>query len=225
MKFFQKLAEQYTYTLSFGALILLCTTPFNLLFPDPSYCYSGGVSSLYLYITAPFNIGCEASLLQLGTPDGLNNFLANFVEALGIVAVVEFLIRDKSQLYRRNLFVAAVLASYACSLISYSLPTMRGLQVGTSIVAISYWLYLIRFTVEKAWDGLKAKKNIKDYALWASVAVILGFFVFFSYTVQNATGHAMGGALFVLFFWGMLIKPDWLEEYVRIMKGKQARKK
>ena len=73
-----------------------------------------------------------------------------------------------------------------------------------------------------------AKRSAKNYimsVIMAWIAFMSGVYVWFGYTVQNASGHALGGMLFILFFWIMLIKPDWWEDYVRIMKGKQARKK
>ena len=216
MRFLDDLAKQHRFTLLYAALILIATIPYNLVFPDYSACNSGGLPHFLLYSTAPFNIGCEASLMQLGTKGGNDNFLNNFALALLPLALVEFFVRKEDPRYMRNIFAAAIMAAYFASMVF--LWVANGKQVGTSIVALSMLLYLIGFSIKAAWQAMP---NFWKALPMVFLAVIEIFGVYGIYSLQNAAGHALGGFFFVLFFGMMKIKPDWWESYKQMLQPRK----
>lgn len=205
-KILRNLYEHYKFTLFFCLMILLVSIPYNLLVPPEYYCTNSGFVSMYMYLTSPFNIGCETNLMNMDTESGKVLFLANFTFPLIFTIIVETALYLETERYRRNVFFAAFLASYALQVITVVFMQMK--SVGTSVVGVSMLVFLVYWFGRKAWFN---RKNLLKFLLSCVLALSCAWVSYTAYSGDNLFGHVVGAGFFLLLLACVLIDPMWDE--------------
>jgi len=209
--FFALLLERYWFTLLFGAVILATTLIYNLALPQDQYCVTHGWATLYAYLTSPFNIGCEADLMSVGSNEGGLRFIGNFTIPLVLAFIAETTMRSWTPVRKRNVFLSAITASYGVC--AFSSLLAGGNTVGTSIIGISMVLFLIYRFLDMGLLLQKRKNRFVAFLAYAAAIFFIGI-GYLMYSPENWIGHAAGGALFILIALGFDKNPDMLATWI-----------
>jgi len=209
-EFLRLIVRDYPFTLALGAVILLVSMPFNVLLPPSQYCGNWPpAAAAFLHLTSPFNIGCEASLMDLWTDIGAARFVGNFTFVMVFSCMVEYALNPLGRRLKRNIYVAAVMAAYFLELTTVGF--FKSMSVGTSIIGVSLMITLTCWLLYKGW--MLRKKPLVSWIPLAG-ALFLAWVAFTVYSAENAFGHAVGSVYFLLFMAMFLKEPDWWERWV-----------
>jgi hypothetical protein len=196
-----RVASRYKFSILFALLIIFATTlHWILLASQIDQCHASGWIKVYVRITAPFNIGCE------GNPP------ANFAWPIFCSFLVEYFTGNQNEKYRKNIFLAAFLATYLLQFIT--------LSAGTSIVAASMFIFLVYWFEKHAWEFMHTQKcsllcKIK-VSLVSLTTLILSSYLAYNLYSEHLPLHVLGVVFFIILEAYFIFDPDGPDRLVRL---------